>query len=145
MLPRVLSSLPARAALPRVLSASFASESTKPYVLVNKHTKVICQGFTGTQVREKTTIEEKKIFLFQTHNYQKKINTVSSLFRSKGYLPQQASYRIWNKDGWWRFSRKGRNHSSRFTCLQQCERGSLFSFLSFFLFLFRRSFRVMFV
>jgi len=31
------------------LTRAFATTSTKPYVLVNKHTKVICQGFTGKQ------------------------------------------------------------------------------------------------
>jgi len=46
-----LSTLSSRAVVsPRILSSSFATEaSTKPYVLINKHTKVICQGITGTQ------------------------------------------------------------------------------------------------
>jgi hypothetical protein len=48
-----LSALSARAVVsPQILSSSFATEaSTKPFVLINKHTKVICQGITGTQVR----------------------------------------------------------------------------------------------
>ena len=29
--------------------AAFRAASTKPHVLINKHTKVICQGFTGRQ------------------------------------------------------------------------------------------------
>jgi succinyl-CoA synthetase alpha subunit len=34
----------------RLLTARcFSTEGQKPYVLVNKHTKVICQGFTGKQ------------------------------------------------------------------------------------------------
>jgi len=34
---------------PSAFQRTFAGSSTKPYVLINKHTKVICQGFTGKQ------------------------------------------------------------------------------------------------
>jgi len=32
-----------------ILCRSYSSASTKPFVLINRHTRVICQGFTGKQ------------------------------------------------------------------------------------------------
>lgn len=77
---------------------SYASEKpNKPYVLVNKHTKVICQGITGKQVHH--------FFRLQTRS---NVAISSVLFIIIGNFPHHSSYWVWHEDGWWRLSWQGR-------------------------------------
>jgi hypothetical protein len=42
--------------LRRLFSRRLFSAAEKPYVFVNKHTKVICQGMTGKEVPGRTIV-----------------------------------------------------------------------------------------